>query len=137
MLCPVSEAAVSLSDARKLSVAHTEHQSQLERLRCLNYAAHSARTHASADKAGRLLAWLIQHDCDRGPIVEIRYWAGTMVHTPREIHVEFTRHYEALYASGTPPAGSLCKDFLTAVELPCLETEQHERTSGGERFGPE
>ncbi|KAJ1149846.1 hypothetical protein NDU88_002646 [Pleurodeles waltl] len=126
MLRPVGEAAGSLTEARKLSAARTEHRSLLERLRCLNYAAHSVRTHASADKAGKLLAWLIQRDCDRGPIVEIRSRAGGMVHTPREIHAEFTRLYGALYASGTPPAESLCNDFLADVELPCLEEEQME-----------
>ncbi|KAJ1124754.1 hypothetical protein NDU88_003203 [Pleurodeles waltl] len=76
MLRPEGEVAGSLTEARKLSATRTELRSLLERLRCLNYAAHSARTHASADKAGRLLAWLIRRDCDRGPIVEIRSRAG-------------------------------------------------------------
>ncbi|KAJ1170982.1 hypothetical protein NDU88_002853 [Pleurodeles waltl] len=77
-----------------LPVMHAEHLSLLERLRCLNYTAHSARTHASADKAGKLLAWLIRRDLERVPIVEVCAQTGEMVYTPVEIQTEFTRHYQ-------------------------------------------
>ncbi|KAJ1167387.1 hypothetical protein NDU88_007779 [Pleurodeles waltl] len=49
-----------------------------------------------------------------------------MVHTPGEVHSEFTRHYEALYASSVLPMESLCSDFLARVDLPHVEEEQME-----------
>ncbi|KAJ1172947.1 hypothetical protein NDU88_004789 [Pleurodeles waltl] len=60
------EVAGGLTEDQRLSAARAVPRSLLERLRCLNYTAHSARTHASADRAGKLLAWLTRRDCDRG-----------------------------------------------------------------------
>ncbi|KAJ1193423.1 hypothetical protein NDU88_002721 [Pleurodeles waltl] len=57
---------------RGLASAQAEHASLVERLRCLNYAAHSAHTHAAADRSGKLFAWLIRREQDRAPIMELR-----------------------------------------------------------------
>ncbi|KAJ1098414.1 hypothetical protein NDU88_003525 [Pleurodeles waltl] len=48
------EATRGPGEGALLLEARTEHYALLERLRCLNYAAHSARTHASADKTGKI-----------------------------------------------------------------------------------
>ncbi|KAJ1158045.1 hypothetical protein NDU88_010741 [Pleurodeles waltl] len=103
LLRPEEEVTNNQTERSRLPAIRAEHLSLLERLRCLNYTAHSARTHASADKAGKLLGWLIRRDCERKPIVEIRSHTGELTYTPVEIQAEFMRHYEALYASRAPP----------------------------------
>ncbi|KAJ1167789.1 hypothetical protein NDU88_008177 [Pleurodeles waltl] len=127
-ILPQSEDEVTNDQAEKarLAALHTDHQTLLERLRCLNYTAHSARTHASADKAGKLLAWLIQRDCERKPIMEIRSQTGEIVYTPAEIQTEFIKHYTALYTSKATPGEDPSAEFLTKVKLPNLESDQIE-----------
>ncbi|KAJ1150821.1 hypothetical protein NDU88_003610 [Pleurodeles waltl] len=60
LLRPEGEVTGNQTETSTLTAVRAEHLLLLERLRCLNYAAHSARTHDSADKAGKLLAWLIR-----------------------------------------------------------------------------
>ncbi|XP_069059370.1 vomeronasal type-2 receptor 26-like [Pleurodeles waltl] len=107
-----------------LSVARAEHLSLLEQLRCLNYAAHSVRTHASADKSDRLLAWLTRGEREYGPIVEIRSMSGIEFHTPSEIHTAFTHQYRTLYHSVVPQNQQTCAEFLSAITLPRLTAAQ-------------
>ncbi|KAJ1117398.1 hypothetical protein NDU88_005598 [Pleurodeles waltl] len=107
-----------------LSKARAERLSLLERLRRLNYAAHSARTHASADKSGKLLAWLVRGDRDHGPIMEVRSEAGGLLHRPGEIHSAFKQHCQALYDSRALSPERFCNEFLVSVELPCLTADQ-------------
>lgn len=61
--------AVTCPDRRRyLEEAHTKREKLLERLRCHNYQAHSARSHSVADKAGKLLAFLIRQEHPQKPI---------------------------------------------------------------------
>ncbi|KAJ1211281.1 hypothetical protein NDU88_006642 [Pleurodeles waltl] len=70
-----------------------------EWLRCLNYAADSARTHAAADSSGRLLPWLTCQECSSTEILALHSAAGPLLHTQQEIHDELKHHYTLLYQS--------------------------------------
>ena len=104
----------SLTQARKL------HATLLDRLRCLNYMAHSAKTHAWADKAGSLLAWLIRQEAPQHPILALRTTANTLVYTQREIQAELTQYYTDTYQSRTRATTTEITEFLAEVTLPSM-----------------
>lgn len=112
------------STTERLTREQEEHSSLMERLRCLNYAVHSARTHHTGDKADRLLSWLMRQDTVTAPITSIRTPWDTVVHTQREIHAEFVTHYARLYKSQLHTAYADIQSYLDDLELPQLTSEQ-------------
>ena len=92
----------------------------------LNYTAHSARTHAWADKGSSLLAWLVRQETPRQPILSLRATTGTLLHTQREIHTELAQHYTSVYSSCVMASTSELAGFLAEVTFPKATPEQVE-----------
>ena len=106
-----------------LAETRTKHAEIMERLRCLNYKAHTVKTHAKADRSGPLLAWLIRQENPRQPVVAIQTSMGHTVHTQREIHTEFVQHYATLYQSHLHGGMDDIISFLESVSLPQVDLE--------------
>ncbi|KAJ1138146.1 hypothetical protein NDU88_004537 [Pleurodeles waltl] len=104
--------------------AQQEHSALLERLRCLDYMAQSAKTYDMADKVGSLLAWLIRQDHPYHPFAALWSTVGPLLYTPQEIHDEQVCHYTDLYHS---VAATTCEDidsFLSMTPLPRIMPDQ-------------
>lgn len=109
---------------RQLTHRGEEHSKLLERLKCLNYVAHSARTHHSGDKAGRLSAWLILQDDYTSPVTSLRSAQGIVIYSQQAIHREFASHYTTLYKSHILATTDDIHRYLVAVTLPQITPEQ-------------
>lgn len=94
------EREVLANDVRKedLQEAHIRHAELLEDLRILDYRLYTQRQNAEADRAGPLLARIIQNTQDATPILEVTNSEGVLVNTHLDINDAFNSYYEALYA---------------------------------------
>lgn len=95
----------------------------LEHLRCVSYAAHSARVHVELDRAGHLLAWLIQQDQVSHPIRALRD-AGWLLYVQAEIHTELTCCYKALYTSRNTFSDTQVIAILSKTALQVMDLAQ-------------
>ncbi|KAJ1154622.1 hypothetical protein NDU88_007365 [Pleurodeles waltl] len=70
--------AILIPECREgLQMVKRDHAALLEHLHCLNYATHTAKTHAEADRPGSLLAWLLRQEN-----LKISYWCSAQLLTP-------------------------------------------------------
>ncbi|KAJ1178596.1 hypothetical protein NDU88_003841 [Pleurodeles waltl] len=76
------------------------------------------------DRSGRLLAWLVRGEQQRGPIRAIRLDSGAAVNTQAEINDTFKQYYSTLYAVKPPPPTAQLTDFFHTLPLAQLSIAQ-------------
>ena len=94
-----------------------------ERLGKFDYKAYLVRAHDEQDKAGRMMAWLINPDKKGTMIVEINDAGGKRVQTQQEINTVFAAYYRNLYASPSPLEPIELNDFLESLSLRSVQPE--------------
>ncbi|KAJ1105588.1 hypothetical protein NDU88_002993 [Pleurodeles waltl] len=125
-----SEAIQNPGTLFELQAFRKTHSELLKCLKCLNYAAQLANTHAKANRAGTLLAQLIRQDTLHNTVMSFQTSTDGLLCTQDSIHAAFYAHYESLYDAVSHLPLNEINQFLTELPLPKITAQQCSELDG-------